>query len=87
MGEDGSYAGGISSSCIRVFLALGFEGPLLTAPLGLPFALGLMGIISGSGASGSGTSGLGSSGISGNSSGISYGVSRISSLIFFNRNI
>ena len=44
-GEAGSYAGGSAStgaSCICVFLALGLDGPLLSAPLGRPLALGFI---------------------------------------------
>ena len=58
-GEEGSYAGGSAStgaSCICVFLALGLDGPLLSAPLGRPLALGFITGFTSSSTTGSGSS-------------------------------
>ena len=80
-GEEGSYAWDSSSTGatrIRIFFALGLDGPLLSAPLGRPLALGLMTSASDAGAS-CGGSGSSSALISAISSTITLTSSAISS--------
>ncbi len=79
LGEEGSYASSTGASCTCAFLALGLDGPLLSAPLGRPLALGLRTGFTSSSTTGSDSSSAFASAISSTicwtSSAISSGIS------------